>query len=174
MHQKGFASPILVLLLIIVFLLAGFWFFTNDINVSSSAQIQGVSTLASGARSGLGVSVASESGNWDLYEYLCVTAEECKQALTSGKRWGTVGGGAAALHQVEIEASAEWENYTHLKIFVKPSWQNISSQYKVLGLGDVPGSEVVKLSDGGVAFDAVLIPLENVSSRYFKSVTFSD
>ena len=173
MNQKGFASPLILFLLVSVFMLAGFWIFTNDINVSSSSNVHGAATPLQNAKPGLGVSVIS-SGTWDLYEYLCTTKAECTQSLQSGKRFGTISGGATSLHSVEIENSPEWEGYSFLKLFVKSGGQNNVVNYKILGVGDVPESSVVSLSDGGVVYNAVIIPLNNAVNAYFKSATFTD
>ena len=130
MNQKGFASPLILFLLVSVFMLAGFWIFTNDINVSSSSDVHGASTPKKYAKPGLGVSVTS-TGTWDLYEYLCVTESECTQSLQSGKRFGTISGGATSLHAIEIEASREWSSYKFIKLFVKSACQSNISNYKV-------------------------------------------
>ncbi len=176
MSQKGFTSPILLVPLLILGVMFGaFWFLTNDVNVSTSTQnVKGLSTKESHAKPGIGVSIISEGGTWDLLEYLCETESACLASLEAGVRWGSVSGGKTSLHEVEIVASKEWENYGYLKYFVRRGWGSQGNAFKVTDLGEFPGAKVHTINSNGITYDVVIAPIDNVTTSFYKSAVFSD
>ena len=168
--MRGFAVP---LLLIVVVLLGGavFYFFS----VNSRENIKGVSTsIAEQSVPGVMVSVIADSPAWDLVEYVCVSAEECLASLNAGKRVSTVGGGATELREVKVNYSDGWEGFSYLKLYVRPSGLAGGALFSVVTPGDVPGTALEKISNDGESQDVVLVPLDQVSTRFYKSATFSD
>ncbi len=160
--MRGFAVP---LLLIVVVLLGGFAFYFFSTN--SRENVKGVSTsIAEQSVPGVTVSVIASSPAWDLVEYVCASAEECLASLGSGKRLSTVSGGATELREIKVSYSDDWKGFSYLKLYVRPSGLGANRSFHVVAAGDVPGTVVKD--------DMVLIPLDQVSVKFYKSATFSD
>ena len=174
--QKGFSIPtVFVLVAFLVLIPVLFWFVINGVDFSKSDNVRGTSTVnEKNIKPGLGISVVSKSGTWDLYEYMCKTKDECEASLTSGRNWGIVSGGETAGHEVMIEASDEWKDYKYVKLFVKPSWLGSDNGYKVMETGGIPLSEIVGFTDEGKKIEALFIPVSSLFDKYRKSGVFSD
>jgi hypothetical protein len=167
--MRGFSVP---LVLIVVLVVGGFVLFSFP---SSSDHIKGVSTvLQKNIAPGFGISIISKAPAWDLMEYLCVTQAECLVSLSSGKRLSTASGGATELKEVQVNYSNAWEGYSHIKLFVRPSWLVGSNSFRVVTPGDIPGTEVEKIPVGKNFQDVLLVPVAEISETFYKSATFSD
>ncbi len=176
-NQEGFAVPlVLIIAAFILAIPAYYWVSSNSLNVSPSKEIQGASTVnTTSAKPGFSVTVTSNAETWDLIEYLCEDRSECVSSLEAGKRWGTVSGGQADLHEVFVEYSPEWEGYDYIKYYVKPGWFATDSQFVVVDKGEVPGTEVVSLGDGAsTTYKVVLTPVTRISGEFYTSAQFSD
>lgn len=166
--MRGFSVP---LVLIAVLLLGGFAFFSFTEN--NTKDIKGVSTEGH-VGPAVTFSIISKTPAWDLAEYMCVTAEECLTSVGAGTRIGTASGGATELREVTLPYSSDWEGYSYLKVFARPSWIVGAPTFRVVTPGDVPGTLIKKVPSGGEFQDVVLIPLKEFSDTYYKSATFSD
>jgi len=170
--RNGFSMP-LVFIAVITSALLVVWIFSAP-RSSSSENVRGSSTDYLENRVGLSVFINADSSTWDLVEYLCETLPECKESLTSGRRWATLSGGEVSMHEVVIEKSALWDGYSYLKLYVKPRWGSFGKGFKVESLGNVPNSNVYVVSHGNETYETVIIPLKEVSSAYYRSALFSD
>lgn len=168
--RRGFSVP-LILIVVVTLTLLVFWVLSAP---SSDRDIKGFSTDQNGNRAGLSVFVSSDSSSWDLVEYLCETLSECIKSFTSGRRWATVSGGKVTMHEVVIEKSDIWDEYSYMKLYVKPRWGSFGRNFDIESLGNVPESDVYKISDGNESYNVVILPLEKVSSAYYRSAVFSD
>ena len=167
--MRGFSVPLVIIVALVV---GGFALYSFS---GPPEHIKGVSTvLQEHTQPGLSVSIISKVLAWDLMEYLCVTQEECLISLSSGKRLSTVSGGATDLREVQVNYSEAWKDYTHMKLFVRPSWLIGSNFFRVVTPGDIPGTEVEKIPVGKGFQDVLLVPLEEISEVFYKSATFSD
>jgi uncharacterized membrane protein len=94
--------------------------------------------------------------------------------LESGKRWNTVGGGSTPKHEVLVAYDNEWSKYKFIKYYVKTAWVSGEKLYKIVDLGDVPGSKSAKVVSGKAEYDVVITPLDSIAEKFYKSATFSD
>ncbi|MBT6401243.1 hypothetical protein HN803_05435 [candidate division WWE3 bacterium] len=167
--MRGFSVP---LVLIAVLLVGGLAFFTYS--NTKSDDVMGVSTSVVQKGPGVTFSVISKTPAWDLVEYLCESAEACLTSVGAGTRLGTTSGGATELREVTTLYSPDWNEYSYLKIFARPSWIVGDPAFRVVTPGDVPGTLIEKIPSSGEYQDVVLIPLKEISDTYYKSATFSD
>lgn len=171
--QKGFALPVVLIVTLVLVLPVVFWIANNDVNLASSTDVKGTSTIKDPyAKPGFSVSIMSKNSPWELVEYLCEEKEICTKSLTSGKRWGSVSGDKSDLHQILVETSPTWNGYKYMKFYVKTPLSN--NHLAVLDLGSFPESEVYTLAEGSYSAEAVIVPIEKVASSFYKSATFSN
>ena len=175
--QKGF-SVSFVVIFIVLFIATPiiFWWATAKNNFSVQNDIKGASTYDSiQSKNGLLIEISSKQGTWDLFEYLCKTKEECVSSLLGGKRWGTVSGGTTSEnHQVIIESSDEWDNNKYLKLFVKSGWGSPERKFGVSGVEYIADTSVETTSYEGDQYQVVVLPLDSVKLRLYKTIVFSD
>ena len=161
--MRGFSALILIIFIAVLVVGATFLFRQNN--------VKGVRTEAEGQASpGFLVSIISKAETWDLYLYACGTESECLTSLESGKRLSKISGGATELKEVKFMYSEGWKNYNWLKVFAKPGLVKSAGVFEVLTAGDIPGSYTRKLG----STDALLVPINTVSERFYHSTTFSD
>ena len=152
-----------------------YWVFNNQFNFSfSGPNVKGSNIASMEGKNGVLVSIRSNGISWELVEYLCVTREECVADLNSGTHFGTVGGGGseAATHDFFIEYSRQFDNYSFLKIYLKPGWLNSSMRFLVDEIGTIEGSELVTFENNNSEFDAIIIPLDAIKNSVVKSANF--
>lgn len=166
--MRGFSVPLVI---IVVLLLGGFAFFS--FTGYNAKDVKGVATAAH-TEPAVTFSIIAKTPAWDLAEYMCVTAEECLTSVGSGTRIGTASGGATELREITLPYSSDWEKYSYLKVFARPSWIVGAPTFRVVTPGDVPGTLVKKIPSSGEFQDVVLIPLSEFAGTYYKSATFSD
>lgn len=167
--QKGYARPLLLIVLpLIIALSLTYKVVSSRINSTKSENVMGTSTV--NEKPGFSVRVVSPDGTWELIQYVCTTLEECTSDLTSGKRVGSVGGGATALQELFVPAAPEWKDYKYIKYFVKPGWSSAQRTFKISELGTFTGSVKKTFTE----IDVVIAPVENVLATSQKSATFSD
>ena len=157
-NENGF-SALLTLLVIfsVVAVPTYFVYYTSTSKEGSTSRLEtnvrGVSTFRElSTKPGFSVSIESDSATWNLVEYLCNDLDECLSSLNSGRRLGTVSGGETDQHEVVVEYSADWAEYDYIKYFVRSGWYTSSGEFKVVALGDVPGSEKHVIDDNGESF----------------------
>lgn len=140
---KGFVHPYLLL---VAFAVIG-------VGVAVFAGSKGFSGFVLGSRSNkesvntdkidsYKVTVISPNSSWDLIQYLCKTHEECEKSSTAGTWWSAVGGAATTLdgHEILIDKSDKWSDYSFLKIFVRSSagdkylLQNLGTEDLIIAL----------------------------------------
>ena len=161
--MRGFSA--LILIIFIAALVVGATFLLGQNNV------KGVSTEAEGqAQPGFLVSIISKAETWDLSLYACGTEGECLTSLESGKRLSKISGGATELKEVKFMYSENWKSYSWLKVFEKGGLVKSAGVFEVLTAGDIPGSYTRKLG----STDALLVPVNTVSERFYPSAIFSD
>jgi hypothetical protein len=176
--QKGFSIPLLLIIALLLSLPLIYFAFSDDFRsfnpLSDDDSVKGVASVSPReARPGFSVTITSESG-WDLVKYLCVSTEECTQSAISGKKWGTVSGGEAESQTVVINALPGWEEYQHIKYYIKPSWTSVQRDFTVVELGGLPGSVKQILADGEDEYEVVIIPVSEVLTEFKQSATFTD
>jgi hypothetical protein len=132
--RKG-AGPLLAVLFISVFLAIPilYFFYTQPPANLEGESVKGVRSGEISENGGVSLVVSSSFGTWDLYEYLCVSMDECLSGLMSGKEWSTVSGGTTDGHEVNITFPPTWEEYEYLKVFVLPGWGSSSRSFNVSG-----------------------------------------
>jgi hypothetical protein len=167
--QKGFARPLLLILLFLVIALPlTYKVVSNRINSTKSENVKGSSSV--NEKPGFSVRIVSADGTWELIQYVCVTQEECTSGLTSGKRVGSVGGGATELQEIFVPTAPEWKDYKYIKYFVKPGWSSTQRVFKISDLGTFANSIKKSFTEA----DAVIAPIESILTTFQKSATFSD
>jgi hypothetical protein len=167
--QKGFARPLLLVILLLIIALPLTYKAVSKIIVSTkSEEVKGTTTV--NEKPGFSVKVISSKGTWELIQYACTTQEECTSGITSGKRLESIGGGTTASQDIFIPAVPEWKDYKYIKYFVKPGWGSTQRNFKVIELGTFTGSIKKTFTE----VDAVIAPVENVLTAFQKSATFSD
>jgi hypothetical protein len=168
--MRGFSVPLVIIVALFV---GGFALYSYS--ATSPEHVKGVATVSEHQTTpGFSVSIISKAPAWDLMEYLCVTQKECMTSLSSGKRLSTVSGGATELKEVQVNYSDGWGKYSHIKLFVRPSWLISNGSFRVVTPGDIPGTEIEKMPVGKGFQDVLLIPLKEISSTFYKSAAFSD
>lgn len=174
-NQRGYSVPaFLILLLLLVAVPVLYWVSTNDLSASSQ-DVRGASTTGSIlAKPGFKISVSSKANTWDLVEFLCKSLEECTDSLTSGRRLGTVSGGAADMHEIVVEYTSEWDDYKYIKYFVRSGWYSQSQPFDVVDVGEIPGAEVYNISEGMQTYQTVIAPTSSLESSFYSSSHFSD
>lgn len=172
--QRGIAAPILIILFgILAIVLVGLSgipqkYFYNK----SEEEVKGASVVQP-VRSGFSV-VVSSPGTWDLAEYLC-SDDECFDSVDSGKRHATIGGGATEAHEVVVTYSDEWDQFTHIKLFAKPSLGSSDEAYPVVETTNLErvGGEIHSLEDSSAQI--LLVPIVRVKDIFVENVAaFSD
>jgi hypothetical protein len=153
-----------------------YWVSNNQLDyLTQENNVKGVSTMKqSSTTAGFGVSIVSSSATWDFVEYLCKTESECLSDLNSGRRLGTVSGGETDLHEVVIEYTPDWNDYEYVKYFVRSGWNSTGKIFNVVSLGEIPGSELYEITEGGEVYNVVLAPISSVKDSFYRSATFSD
>lgn len=174
--QRGYSAPVIIIIALLLLALPVFYFVRdNNLSPFSSRNIQGASSVGNiNSYPGFNVSIVSDSETWDLVEYLCKDLKECTLSLTSGRRLGTVSGGKTDLHEVVVGYTPKWDNYSYVKYFVRSGWYSQNKMFKVVDLGDAPGSEVRTISDGAVSYEVVIMPTKNLKNNFYSSAIFSD
>lgn len=173
LDQKGFAVPLMLIVVLLILAVPAYYIISSL--PTSSSDIRGASSEGNiNDRPGFSVSITSTSSTWDLVEYLCGSLDECTTSLTSGRRWGTVSGGQTDLHDVVVEYSDEWSNYEYIKYFVRSGWYAQGKDFNVVSAGNVPNSDVFKVSDGNESYDVVVAPVSVLSNGFYSSAHFSD
>jgi hypothetical protein len=165
--KNGFAVPV-VLIFVAIFLLMPLVFWWVSSRNSRKEDVKGAETSAT-SQKGTYIQVTSQSGTWDLLEYLCKTKDECVSGLEAGKKWEGVSGGNTEGHTVNISYSDLWEGYNYLKVFVRPGW---SSQQRAFNLvkNETSGFEVTQVENT----PAVLVPIENLKNENYLYIVFFD
>ena len=167
--QKGYARPLLLVLLFLVIALPlTYKAVSNRITSIKSESVKGVSSAND--KPGFSVGVVSSEGTWELIQYVCLTQEECTFNLTSGKRVGSVGGGVTILQEVFVPTAPEWKDYKYIKFFVKPGWGSAERAFTISELGTFTASEKKTFSGA----DAVIAPIEHILTAFQQSATFTD
>lgn len=175
--MKGYSVPILLIVMsLLVALPVLFWVASNNFNFAQSADgsVKGTSTSQLSSKPGLGITVTSEGGTWDLVEYACKTLDECNVSLSSGKRLGTVSGGIVENYQVTLLSSTDWDEYSFLKYYVRSAWGTGARGYKVLNAGNLQDSKIYNMTSDDVNYEVVVSPLETAKKVFVKSAAFSD
>lgn len=179
-NENGFSAVFTLLVIFSVVAVPAYFVYyksTSDANKSTSLEtsVRGASSFRDpSSKPGFSVLVQSDSGTWNLVEYLCNDLDECLSSLNAGRRLGTVSGGATDSHEVVVSYSADWAEYDYIKYFVRSGWYTSSGDFKVITLGDIPGSEKHVIDDNGEQFEVVVSPIVNVTNSFYPSATFSD
>ncbi len=174
--QKGFSVPmILVVLTLVVSVSAISWVYFNRTSVEPAPTVKGASTFnADTSKPGLGVTVTSKNGTWDLVEYACKTLEECTASLEGGKKFSTFGGGTVNSFLVVMPYSPELDEYTYVKYFVKSSFGGMFRAFKVVNGGDLGDTKLLEFKQSGSIYTAVVSPLDKIKTGYFVGATLTD
>ncbi len=174
--KKGFTALVVIVLITLIGMIClAVIYFINSGNNTSGSNVKGASANElSHEKPGVSVFVSSAKDNWELNVYLCSSFDECSSALTSGRRWSTIGGGETPMHEVVISYDPPLVDYGYVKFFVKPATPGIASYYKIKSLGDVPQSQLLKVTESGNDYQVAVMPLSKIASGFYKSVSFSD
>lgn len=172
----GYSVPIVIVIALLLLVIPAYFFIeTNNFNSSSSENIRGAQTVGDAyAKPGFSVSITAQAATWDLVEYMCKSLDECISSVTAGSRLGTVSGGTTDLHEVIISYSDEWKDYEYIKFYVRSGWYTEGGMFKVIDLGEVPGSDIYTLSDGTNNYEAVIAPISSLTKNFYSSASFSD
>lgn len=179
LNQKGFSAPILIIFVLLLLIIPVYYFMGNSKlqNKNQTPDIKGTSSDGTlFTTPGFSVSVVSNSETWDLIEFLCKDLQSCTTSLNSGNRLGTVSGGQTDLHEVVVSYTKDWSDYEYIKFYVRPGTfnQDISTNFKVLSLGDIPNSQVSTISDGITEYEVIIAPVKPLSQAFYTSGVFSD
>jgi len=168
--RKGIAAPT-ILLVVVIFSVAGIVLFTLGNNKEND--VKGTSNKKAGDEKAGFVFEVSSSTTWEMPEYLCNTESECKSGPTSGKRWGTIGGGGTSMKNVLVPYEDAWKAYKYLKVYMKPGLSSSGVVFKVNLLNDGTGAQKVTVGEDNLNYEAVLVPLENSVSGQIKIASFT-
>ena len=161
----------LIVVLVLVALPVAFLLYTSALG----GRIMGAtSTSQTNSKSGFSIEVSSKSDSWDLVEYLCKTLDECLNSTDSGTRWGFISGDSSVVHEIVVESSPEWVDYEFMKIYVVSSNPASRGSFPVTSVGNVPGSKVYEITDVDGVFHALILPVAQLRSAFYKSATFSE
>lgn len=143
--RSGFSVPI-ILIVILLFVLTplGYYYFVIK---SDNTNIKGTSDYR--GSTGVLVFVNSQNSTWDMFEYLCKSMSECTTSLDSGTFFAKVSGNVTEDHEVFVEYSDKWSEYSYLKIYVQSGWGSINRAY-------TPTAQNLASVDG----DVMYIPLQ--------------
>jgi len=121
-------------------------------------------------KTGVYVQVTSELGSWGMFEYLCVSKEECIDSLTSGRKWEEISGGATSGSSTRIVYSDLWKDYKYLKLFVKPGWASTTHPFAFRGELGLEDSLSTSLDN----IDTVIIPIAVIEKGDYSFLVFTD
>ena len=150
--NEGFSQ--LHILVAVLALLGGLTFYNSSIkqpqSSSRDAQILGSSQSIreSTDKTGLAVTVKSTGPTWDFYEFLCKSYEECASSLEAGYQMPVISGGQTEGHEILIEPSSDWKQYSYIKYYVKNAWGLNSSQFLPVEPVNLPGTKILTSPDG--------------------------
>lgn len=169
--MRGFSAPLL-LILISGILIGSFFVYSKTV---SSNNVQGISTeSAETLKQGLQLSIVSGNSSWEMLKYLCKTEDECLENLDSGKRLDKMSGSPTELRDISLTPDDAWKEYSYLKVYVRSSLDLINSGFRVLSLGNVPGTLAKDIKSGSSSVGVVLIPIQPLFENFYKSATFSN
>lgn len=163
MREQGFAHPVVIFLLLVISvgLIAAFTY-TKE-NYTNTERVKGVSSSI--LMAGFSVSIKS-SDNWDFVEYLCSDLENCIKK-------STISGGPSESHDLVVAFEPEWSSYNYIKVVTKPSWGTSTRAFDLNLLH--PDSMATTLEDNSVTYDALIIPVSEVSNTFIDMIAeFSD
>ena len=173
--NEGFSQ--LHILVAVLALLGGLTFYNSSIKQTQTAsrdnQILGSSQSIreNTDKTGLVVTVKSTGPTWDFYEFLCKTYEECATSLEAGYQMPVISGGQTEGHEILIEPSSDWKQYSYIKYYVKNAWGLNSSQFLPVEPVNLPGTKILTSPDGQ---SFAVSSLEQLKSLANNSVVFSN
>lgn len=161
MRERGVAHPVvIVLILLLATSLVIFYSYNKS---SNKNRVKGVSNSINA--NGFSVNISS-SDNWDFVEYLCSDLDNCIKN-------STISGGAIDMHELIVMKDLNWNNASYIKLFAKPGWSSPKRKFHLNITNTTAKSTTVV--DDGISYDAVIIPIENISADFLDSVAvFSD
>ncbi|MBP7927574.1 hypothetical protein KAZ57_00295 [Patescibacteria group bacterium] len=170
--SDGFSHIFVLLSFLAVLGAAGFFMrpqtSTNNQEVLGTAQ----ATSSSAIRKGFSVMVVSTSGNWDFFEYLCSSYEECTESLTSGFQLSTISGGQTDGYEIFVEPSNDWNSYKFIKYYVKSGWTDSATQFTPSMTQDIQGAVIHKFDGSNI--QAVVAPVTPFTTQFYNATSFSD
>jgi len=167
--RKGIAAPT-ILLVVVLFSVAGIVAFSLGNNKETA--VKGTSSKKPVDEKSGFVFEVNSSSTWEMLEYLCNSESECRSGPTSGKRWGTVGGGEASMKNILVPFEEEWQSYKFMKVYMKPSLSASGGLFKVNLFDAAVGAKKIAVGDDTQDYDAVLIPLASPISGQIKIASF--
>jgi hypothetical protein len=173
MVRRGFAHQAVLILFLFASVPVMMWFYLSSKNANANPSVKGISSKESRDSSGFLISILSEGGSWDLYQYLCKTNDECTKNLEGGLRWETISGGVTSGHEIYTEEMPEWDSYRYIKLFAKPSWGSSYRKFTFQVVGEA-SSSMHWFKNGSEYIDTVLIPLEDIKEGLLREVRFAD
>ncbi len=157
-NTYGFTVPVVVLF-VLAFMIIPLGFWLSGARSITSGEVRGVAS--SGVNSGTHLLIISNSGSWDVFEYLCKNKEECEKSLNSGKKLEAVSGGKTEGSTISLSYMESWKDYEFVKIYAKQGWGSNGYGDFEITKKQVDGfGEVIQLEKQNV----LLIPIKDVQA----------
>lgn len=167
--MKGFSAHLVIFAVVVI---VGFGLFYPLIKDNSS-DVKGTSVNEENT-GGMSIAIISRNTSWDLFQYLCKDEDECTKSADSGKRISKLSGDITDSKTIRIRPIPEWEDYSFLKLYVRPGWDVSSNGLNVSSKGDVPGTLVYDFSNGNAKQTVLIVPTYPMLNQFFQSATFTD
>ena len=165
------SSLLPIALIISVFLVLPVAFFLLN-SKNTDGVVRGAKTKSDSK--GIIVKVSSNYGTWEMSKYLCKTKEECLASLASGKSLDTTGGGIVENYDVFISYTSDWDNYSYLKVFIKPAWGSQARQFIASYPQGFSSVSVDSISSEGSKINVILVPLGRLDDSSVEVAKFTD
>jgi len=172
--SKGLKLP-LVFIFITLFLSIPvlFYFYTKSNNLNN-VDVKGVYSEVP-TKPGVTIRITSKGGTWNLHQFLCDDKDACLKSLNIGKSWGVVSGGITNNYEFNIAPNQKWDpDFKYIKLFVRSSWGSMSRDFVPTLLNQPDIVELETISNEGVDYNVILIPLDKINSDAANLVDFRD
>jgi len=167
--KKSSLLPIAFIVSTFLVLPIAFWF----LNSKNTDGVVGGAKTKSDSK-GIIVKVSSNYGTWEMSKYLCKTKEECLSSLISGKSLDITGGGIVEDQDVSILYTSDWDDYSYLKIFIKPAWGSQARQFIASYPQGFSSVLVDTISSEGSEINVILVPLDRLNDTSVEVAKFTD
>ncbi len=171
-NSEGFSHIFVLISFLAVLGAVGFFMRPNSSTSNPDVLGSAQTTSSSATRNGFSVMVVSNSGNWDFFEYLCSSYEECIESLTAGYQLSTISGGQTDGYEIFVEPSDEWDAYKFIKYYVKSGWTDSNTQFVPDMTETIQGAEIHKFENANI--EAVVAPITPFTTQFYNATSFSD
>lgn len=130
------------------------------------------SSTAQTTRKGFSLTVVSNNGNWDFYQYLCKSFDECRGSATSGFQLPTISGGQTEGYEIFVEPTQDWNDFSFIKYYVKPGWTDAETVFVPEMHETITGARIHTFEEPGT--QAIIAPVAAFRKQFYNITTFSD